>query len=146
MQTLTLVVLTLIMGMIMSIYLPMNSSISKYLDSSIAATVTFFAVALITSIVVFILLGDYSSIVKLPNVPVYLYLAGFMSAFIIIATTFLIPQIGARKFFILLVSGQILMAIIVSHFGILDSPKDPITLKKLLGATLVILGAVLSTS
>jgi uncharacterized membrane protein YdcZ (DUF606 family) len=34
----------------------------------------------------------------------------------------------------------------VSHFGILDSPSDPITLKKLLGATLVILGAALSTS
>jgi transporter family-2 protein len=43
-----------------------------------------------------------------------------------------------------LVSGQILMAIIVSHFGILESPQDPITLRKTLGAILVVAGAVLS--
>jgi transporter family-2 protein len=42
---------------------------------------------------------------------------------------------------ILLLSGPILMAIIVSHLGILESPRDPVTLKKILGATLVITGA-----
>jgi transporter family-2 protein len=63
----------------------------------------------------------------------------------ILGTTFLIPKIGARKFFILLISGQILMAIIVSHFGILESPRDPITFKKVLAAGLVIAGAFLST-
>jgi uncharacterized membrane protein YdcZ (DUF606 family) len=36
------------------------------------------------------------------------------------------------------------MAIVVSHLGILESPKDPITIKKVLGATLVIAGAILS--
>jgi transporter family-2 protein len=81
---------------------------------------------------------------RIRNVPVYLHIAGVISAFFIIGTTFLIPKIGARTFFILLVSGQILMAILVSHFGILESPKDPISLRKTLGAILVIAGAVLS--
>ena len=40
---------------------------------------------------------------------------------------------------------QILMAIIVSHFGILESPRDPITFKKILAAGLVVAGAFLST-
>jgi len=44
-----------------------------------------------------------------------------------------------------LVTGQIVMAIVVSHFGALESPLDPISLKKMLGATLVIMGAVIST-
>jgi transporter family-2 protein len=79
-------------------------------------------------------------------VPKYLYLAGFISAFMIIGTTIIIPRIGARKFFILLLSGQILMALVVSHLGILESPEDPVTLKKLIGAALVVTGAALSTS
>ena len=100
--------------------------------------------ALATSVLVYIFFGEYDSIPKIRHVPVYLYLAGFISAFIIVGTTFLIPKIGARTFFILLLSGQILMAIIVSHFGILESPRDPITMQKILGAGLVVAGAFLS--
>ena len=144
MQTSTFFFVTFLMGVIMSIYLPMNSSVARHLDSSLAAAVSFFVVALITAVLIFFLSGEYSSISKIRQVPIYLYLAGFISAFIIVGTTFLIPKIGARRFFILLLSGQILMAIIVSHFGILESPRDPVTLKKILGAMLVIAGASLS--
>ncbi|HUJ12097.1 MAG TPA: DMT family transporter [Verrucomicrobiae bacterium] len=76
--------------------------------------------------------------------PPYLHIAGIISALFIVGTTFLVPKIGARTFFILLVSGQILMAIVISHFGLLESPQDPVNLKKLAGALLVIAGAVLS--
>jgi transporter family-2 protein len=82
---------------------------------------------------------------RLRDVPGYLYLSGFLSAFMIIGTTFLIPQLGARRFFILLISGQVLMAIVVSHFGMLESPRDAITISKLIGAGLVVAGVFLST-
>ena len=140
----TYIITAFLMGVTLSIYLPMNSSASKYLGSSIAASATFFVVATMTVLLILILGGYYHSLARIRNVPVYLHIAGIISAFFIIGTTFLIPKIGARTFFILLVSGQILMAIIVSHFGILESPKDPISLKKALGAILVIAGAVLS--
>ena len=146
MQTSTFFIVTFLMGVIMSIYLPMNSSVARHLDSSLVAAVSFFVVALLTSVLIFILSGEYSSIPKIRQVPMYLYLAGFISAFVIVGTTFLIPKIGARTFFILLLSGQILMAIFVSHFGILESPRDPVTLKKIIGATFVIAGAFFSIS
>ena len=38
------------------------------------------------------------------------------------------------------------MAMIVSHLGVLESPKDPITLKKVIGAGLLFAGAVVSVS
>jgi len=37
------------------------------------------------------------------------------------------------------------MGIIISHFGILESPKDAVTLKKMLGALLIVVGALIST-
>ena len=61
-----------------------------------------------------------------------------------LGTTFLIPHIGARKFFILLIAGQIIMAMAVSHFGLLESPKDPINLTKIIGAIFVFVGVILS--
>src|SRR5664280_1287174 len=144
MQTPVFAIVAFLMGVILSVYLPINSAASKHLGSSIAASATFFVVATITSILILFLGGEYHSLVKLKTVPGYLHVAGIISAFFIVGTTFLIPKIGARTFFVLLVSGQILMAIIVSHFGILESPKDPVTLKKMAGAMLVIAGAVLS--
>jgi transporter family-2 protein len=145
MQSSAYILIALLMGITMAIYLPMNSLVSRYLGSSIAATVTFFAVALLTAALILLLSGESDAITKIGHVPKYLYLSGFISAFMIIGTTFLIPKIGARLFFILLISGQILMAIVVSHFGILASPRDPMTLKKILAAGLVVAGAFLST-
>ena len=134
------------MGIVISLYFPMNSSVSRYLGSTVTANVTFFTVALATSIVIFLFFGEFSSIHKIKSVPAYLYLTGFISAFVVLGTTYLIPHLGARKLFILVISSQILMAVIVSHFGILESPKDPITIKKLVGALVVVIGAYISTS
>ena len=146
MQTMIYLSTAFLMGIIMAIYLPMNSSVARYLGSSITANVTFFMVALLTSIIIFFIFGQFDTISKAQDVPFYFYLTGFISAFIVLGTTFLIPLIGARKFFILLIAGQIVMAIIVSHFGILESPKDPFNMKKLIGASMVMIGAVISTS
>ena len=145
MQTTIYIILAFAMGLTMSIYLPMNSSVAKYIGSSITANVTFFTVALLTSILILLISGRFHTINYLNSVPAYLYLAGFVSAFVVLGTTFLIPHIGARKFFILLIAGQILMAIIVSHFGLLESPKDPINTRKMIGAILVLAGAIFST-
>jgi hypothetical protein len=41
MQSSAYIGIALLIGVAMSIYLPMNSSVSRYLGSSIAATVTF---------------------------------------------------------------------------------------------------------
>lgn len=146
MQTFSFMVVSFCLGAIMTIYLPMNSSVSRYVGSPITASVIFFAIALITTLLIFIITGEYDTISKIKDIPVYLYLPGAISVFMILGTTFLIPKIGARKFFILLVSGQIIMAIIVSHFGILESSRDLMTLKKYFGAGLVIVGVLFTMS
>jgi transporter family-2 protein len=146
MQTPSYAIVAFLMGAILSVYLPMNSSASRYLGSSMAASATFFFVATITSILIMVFGGQSHCLARLRTVPVYLHTAGIISAFFIVGTTFLIPKVGARPFFILLVSGQILTAMIVSHLGVLESPQDPITVKKMLAATLVIAGAVLSAT
>ena len=139
------IILSLAMGAMLSIYLPMNSSVSKYLGSPVTANITFFSVALVTSVVIFAAWGDYRTIFRIKDVPVWLYLTGVVSAFMVLGTTFLIPKVGVRNLFILTVSGQILMAIVVSHFGLLGTPKDPITLKKGIGAVFIIVGIVFSS-
>jgi transporter family-2 protein len=108
-------------------------------------TVMAIQVWILTVILILLISSRFHTINYLNSVPAYLYLAGFVSAFVVLGTTFLIPHIGARKFFILLIAGQILMTIVVSHFGLLESPKDPINTRKMIGAILVLAGATFST-
>ena len=124
----------------------MNSSVSRYLGSPLTANITFYFVALVTSLVIFSIFGQFETIYNIKSVPPYLFLTGFISAFIVLGITFLIPVLGARKLVILSIGGQILMAMIVSHYGILESPEDPINLRKIVGASLLILGAIVSIS
>lgn len=138
--------LALMIGVISAIYLPMNSSVSRYLGSPLTATITFYSVALVTTILMFLLIGDPATLKNITSVPAWLYLTGFISAFIVVAITFLIPKIGARQLVILSIAGQLVMAMIVSHLGILESPEDPITIKKVVGVTLLFAGAVVSVS
>lgn len=145
MQTTFFILFSLLMGAMLSIYLPMNSAVSRYLGSPITANITFFFVALIASIFIYAIWGEFDTIKKIKEVPMWLYLTGIFSAFMILGTTFLIPKVGVRRFFILTISGQILMAIIVSHFGFLGTPKDPISLKKVIGAICIICGVIFST-
>lgn len=146
MQTGIYIIFALLIGLISSVYMPMNSSVSKYLGSPLTASVTFYAVALITSIVLFLLFGERETLNNIKSVPPYLFLTGFVSAFIVLSITFLIPVIGIRKLAIMTIAGQITMAMIVSHFGVLESPVDPITTRKLVGAGLLFIGAIVSVS
>ncbi len=144
MQTFLYLSLVFFMGITMPIYLPMNGHVSKIIGSSITANVTFFLAAFLISALMFFLFGDINTIPNIKKVPFYFYMSGIFGGMIVLGTTFLIPRIGARSFFITLITGQILMSIIVSNYGLLSSPTDPITLKKILGAFLVILGAIIS--
>jgi transporter family-2 protein len=145
MQTTFFIFFSLLMGAMLSIYLPMNSAVSRYLGSPITANITFFFVALIASILIYAIWGEFDTIKNIREVPLWLYLTGVFSAFMILGTTFLIPKVGVRRFFVLTISGQILMAIIVSHFGFLGTPKDPISIKKAVGAIFVVIGVLFST-
>ena len=130
MNTGIFILLALMIGVISAIYLPMNSSVSPYLGSPLTATITFYTVALMTTVFIFFLIGDAATLKNIGSVPTWLYLTGFVSAFIVIAITLPIPKPGARQLVILSIAGQLVMAMSVSHLGVLESPRDPATLKK----------------
>ena len=108
MDTLLYVVLAVVMGVVLSVYLPMNSSVSRYLGSPLAANALLYSVALVTTILALALSGGLRTVQQVKTMPVYLFFAGVMSALVVLGTTFLIPKIGARRLFVLQVAGQVL--------------------------------------
>jgi len=71
--------------------------------------------------------------------------AGVLGACLVFAIAWLIPQVGAGPVMITLLAGQVLGGLLMSHFGWLGSPVEPITVTKIVGVAVMIGGVVLAT-
>ena len=77
------------------------------------------------------------------RVPWWAWSGGLFGAVFIALAILLIPKIGAATFVALLVTGQMLAALTLDHFGLLGVPVQPATLVRMAGAGFLILGVVL---
>lgn len=145
-MSIQLLFLGLFLGAMMSVYMPMIAQTARLLGSGALANVPFFFVAFVTSVVIAFVTGsraaDFARIGTLPLIPLT---AGIMSAGLIIGTSFLVPRIGIGAFFVLLVSGQVIAAMIFGQLGLFGAPQTTITFGKLAGAAMVIGGIWLTT-
>jgi transporter family-2 protein len=136
--------LAFVLGATISIYQPMNAMVARHVGSPLLANLLFYLFAVGASLALLLLFGAGGGLRQLRSLPPVLLLAGIMSAFMVLGTIALLPKLGARRLFLLQVAGQILMAMLVGHFGLLGLPADALSGRKLLGAVLILLGAVVS--
>ncbi|MCB1518663.1 MAG: DMT family transporter [Hyphomicrobiaceae bacterium] len=139
-------ILAMLGGAAVSVYLPMIAQSSRIMGSPFMGNVPFFGIAFATSIIISLLAGqrpgDYS---RMADVPAWMFLAGIVSALMIILSSYLIPKVGPAAFFVLLVAGQILVGFVINQYGLLGVPVQPMNLTKAIGGALVIGGAALVT-
>ena len=129
-------------GLVAAIYLPLNGRFAQQIGSPLLAVTIFFAVGAAASLLLFILSGmPGASSVGKANWP--LYGLGIISCGIILGATVLIPKIGPAAYFICIISGEVLMAMTLSHFGILAPQRLPLTPLKAFGAVAIIAGVLL---
>ncbi len=64
---------------------------------------------------------------------------------LVFAIAWLIPQVGAGSVMITLLAGQVIGGLVMSHFGWLGSPVEPITWVKVAGVLVMVAGAAMAT-
>ena len=98
-------------------------------------------IALVGLIVVFPDTADFQRIPGLSEW--YLYVGGLLGVAILASPIFLVPRIGATSTLAAIVLGQLLLALVIDHFGPFASPKTEANLPRILGIGLVAIGAFL---
>ncbi len=73
----------------------------------------------------------------------YLYIGGALGVGILAAPILLIPRIGATATLTAIVLGQLLLALLIDHFGWFSSPRIEISFIRVAGVFLLIAGAIL---
>jgi transporter family-2 protein len=135
-------------GAAIAIQAAMNSSLGVLLKNPMLATSIAFLVSFVLTIAVFLLsTNQFPQMADVKSVPWYLWGAGgVLSAFGVSMFYYLIPKMGVGPMMSYALSAQIIVAIFASHFGWFGMPIKPITLIKVTGAIVLIIGVLLLNS
>jgi transporter family-2 protein len=80
---------------------------------------------------------------QLLSAPMYGYLGGLIVATYVVMITILVPKIGVGTAIGLIVTGQILCAVVIDHFGLFNAAVRSIDLTRMAGVLLMIGGVYL---
>jgi transporter family-2 protein len=140
-----LYVLTMLLGVVLAVHLAMNGKVGAVLNNVRVGNALFWCIGALGAAAIGVTGWQTGALQPLKDVHPALFTAGILGASLVFAIAWLIPQVGAGPVMITLLAGQVLGGLIMSHFGWLGSPVQPITLTKLAGVAVMIAGVTLAT-
>jgi bacterial/archaeal transporter family-2 protein len=137
-------ILALITGALIPVQAATNSIFSKSTGSPLITGLIVFIVGLAGMIIFIVLSGSaFPTQHQLISAPPYSYLGGIIVAAYVVVITILVPRIGVGTSIGLIVTGQIICAVIIDHFGLFSVPVHPISISRAAGVFLMIAGIYL---
>ena len=146
MNNLFLPIIALLAGAAIATQASLNAQLGVIVKNSMFATaVAFFSSFIFTLVAFMFIAGEIPNTAEIRAVPLYLWFSGgLLSTFGVGVFYWLIPKMGVGPMISFALTGQLLLAMIAGHFGWFKLPVTPMTLPKLFGATLLILGIILT--
>jgi transporter family-2 protein len=136
---------TIFLGVILAVHLSMNGKVGSVINNPRVGNAVFWCIGALTALIIGLTGWQSGALQPLKQVHPLLLTAGVLGASLVFAIAWLIPQVGAGPLMITLLAGQVIGGLIMSHFGWLGSPVEPITWVKVLGVLAMVAGAALAT-
>ena len=140
-----LIVMTMFLGIVLAVHLAMNGKVGAVLNNPRVGNALFWSIGAVTALAIGLTGWQTGALSPLKQVHPLLFTAGALGACLVFAIAWLIPQMGAGAIMITLLAGQVLGGLVMSHFGWLGSPVQPITMMKLGGVIVMIAGVIMAT-
>ncbi|MCI9302932.1 DMT family transporter [Clostridium sp.] len=131
-----MILLAILGGVLTTLSMIVSSALGKKIGL-IQSTIIHYIGGLIGGVFILIGMGSASapSIIDLSKMPLYIFLGGIMGVIVVYISNIVIPKIPVVYSTLLMFSGQMICAIIIDTIII-----GEFSLKKLLGAIIVVLG------
>ena len=140
-----LYLLTVFFGVILTVHLAMNAAVGAALANPRVGNAVFWTIGAITAIVIGLTGWRAGALSGLGQVNPLLLTAGALGASLVFGIAWIIPQIGAGPMTLSLLLGQILTGLLLSHYGLLGSPVQPMSAINIAGAVIMFVGVLLAT-
>ncbi len=138
------IILAIIAGVMMPTQAAINNKLAGEVGSPILAAFISFVVGTIALFVYIVITGEpLGSIASLKNTSIISWMGGLLGAFFVASAVILVPRLGVALTFSLIIAGQMLITLILDHYGFLGIPVKEISFQRLLGIGLIIGGVIL---
>ncbi len=134
--------LALFIGMLLPLQALINASLGRQTFGPVFASLASFLVGTTVLLLWWLSSRPAFEATALAKVPWWAWTGGAIGAVYVAAATLLIPRMGAAALICAVVFGQVLGSLLLDHFGVLHA-RQPIDGVRVLGAALVIVGALL---
>jgi transporter family-2 protein len=137
--------LAVFVGALIPVQAATNAAMSRVVGSVAITSLALFAVG-------FVVVAAWAIVMRVPlpsletlrRVPAYGYVGGFIVASYVISITFLAPRLGVGNAIRLVVTGQIVAAVIIDHIGAFGAVVERLTAGRAIGVVLMIVGVILA--
>jgi transporter family-2 protein len=136
-------VLTLFLGVVLTVHLLMNGRVGSVINNAPVANALFWCIGAVTAVIIGFTGWQAGALNGLSQVNPIMMTAGAMGACLVFAIAWIAPQVPAGSFFVFLLTGQVLSAMVIGHFGWLGSPVNSMTAMHGFGAAMMLVGAYL---
>ena len=122
---------------------PTNARMMGAVGSPVNAAFVSFAVGTAALGILAVVLQVRPDIAASRALPWYAWVGGLYGAIFVVAAAWGVPRLGVATTIILMVAGQLLLSVVLDHFGAMGMPKQPISLGRVAGIGLVIAGVLM---
>jgi transporter family-2 protein len=134
----------LVAGALMPLQAGVNAQLARWVGHPVTASLVSFAVGTLA-------LLAYSAAARpelpgfgaLADAPWWVWAGGLFGAVFVTAAAAFAPRLGAATFISVTIAGQVLVSILLDHFGAVGFAARPVTPLRLLGALLLVGGVLL---
>lgn len=120
-----------------------NGNLGARLASPVVATVILMFLGLVLS-ASYMVFSQGLPRMPVETPPLWTFTGGFFVVFYVLSVTAIAPVIGLGNAIFLVLLGQIIATSTIDHFGLFGAIQSQITLQKLIGIVLMVVGIVLA--
>jgi bacterial/archaeal transporter family-2 protein len=135
--------LALLAGATIPLQAGVNSQLARWVGNpSLATTLSFLVATAATLIYSFVLRTPLPAMSELGKAPWWIWLGGLFGAVLVNITTALASKMSIAVLVSLIISGQMLISLLIDHFGWVGFAVHPLNPWRIFGAVLLIIGVV----
>lgn len=122
---------------------PTNAKLMTAVGSPVNAAFVSFAVGTAALGIAALVMQTRPDLTAARALPWYAWIGGLYGVIFVVAATWGVPRLGVALTITLMVAGQLLVGLVLDHFGAFGQPVQPMNLGRVAGVALVIAGVVM---
>lgn len=135
-----LLALPFVAGACLPLQAGINGQLSKQVSSVLSAALISFSVGTLALVFLVLARGEMPGLSALKGLSWWHWSGGLLGVMFIATAAFAGPRVGALLFMVLVIAGQLSMALMLDHFGWAGFREAPISLGKIGGLLLIVAG------